>query len=264
MVGHNVESVQHTARVGTGDAVVLEVGDLWVQGDRDTFALKGVTFGVRRGEIVGIAGVAGNGQRELAEAIGGLRSAAKGAIRVDGRRLRGADARASFEAGVGYIPEDRLGTGVSPSLSLAMNLDLRSFHRNSFGPFLRLRRMREQALAAIRDYDIKASGPEMEADHLSGGNLQKLVIARELSGNLKLLVAASPTRGLDVAAVEAVHRHLLDAAAAGTGILLISEDLDEILALSDRIFVIYEGILTKVRDRDNLEEIGLRMTGGTP
>jgi simple sugar transport system ATP-binding protein len=152
---------------------------------------------------------------------------------------------------------------VSPSLSLAMNLDLRSFRRNSIGPFLRLRRMREHALEAIRDYDIKASGPAMEADHLSGGNLQKLVIARELSGKLRVLVAASPTRGLDVAAVEAVHQHLLDAAAAGTGILLISEDLDEILALNDRLFVMYEGRLSEVRDRDNVEEIGLRMAGGT-
>jgi simple sugar transport system ATP-binding protein len=124
--------------------------------------------------------------------------------------------------------------------------------------------MRERALTAIRDYDIRASGADMEADHLSGGNLQKLVIAREFSERMKVLVAASPTRGLDVAAVESVHAHLIDAAAAGAAVLLISEDLDEILALGDRILVMYEGSLVEVGDRDNVQEIGLLMAGGTP
>ena len=264
MVGHDVTAAHHHEQTGPEGESVLELDSVWVQGDRGSAAVKGVSLTVRAGEIVAVAGVAGNGQRELAEAVAGLRIASAGRIRAGKCEVGHGDPRASVHAGIGYIPEDRLGTGVSPSLSLAMNLELRSYRRNSFGPFLRRRRMRARALGAMEHYGIKASGPEMEADHLSGGNLQKLVIARELAEELKVLVAASPTRGLDVAAVEAVHQHLLDAAAAGTGILLISEDLDEILALNDRILVMYEGELSHVEDPDNVEEIGLRMAGGTP
>ena len=264
MVGHDIATAQHTRRTATAKPVVLELDDVWADGDRGAPAVKGVSLSVRAGEIVAVAGVAGNGQRELAETITGLRSPTKGSIQIAGKGLKAGDARAAFDAGIGYIPEDRLGTGVSPTLPIAMNLELRSFRRNSFGPLLRLRRMRRRAVDTIRAYDIKASGPEMETDQLSGGNLQKLVIARELSEQLKVLVAASPTRGLDVAAVESVHTHLLAAADAGTGVLLISEDLDEILALNDRIFVMYEGTLIEVGDRENVDEIGLRMAGGTP
>ena len=124
--------------------------------------------------------------------------------------------------------------------------------------------MRSNVEQAIHDYDIKASSPDMQAANLSGGNLQKLVIAREFSGEMKLLVAASPTRGLDVAAVETVHEHLLEAAGRGVGVLLISEDLDEILALNDRVVVMYEGQISKVEDRQSVEEIGLRMAGEDP
>ena len=264
MVGHEVETVRHTRQKHTEGGAVLELDDLWVEGDRGTEKVKGVSLEIRAGEIVAIAGVAGNGQRELAEAIGGLRKASKGTVLVGGRKLRSGDARAAVEAGVGFIPEDRLGTGVSPSLSLAMNLDLRSYRHRSLGPLLRLHPMRERALTAIDAYEIKSSGPEMPAGNLSGGNLQKLVIAREFSERPKVLVAASPTRGLDVAAVESVHAHLLDAAAAGTAVLLFSEDLDEILALNDRILVMYEGELSEVGDRESVQEIGLRMAGGTP
>jgi simple sugar transport system ATP-binding protein len=264
MVGHEIEAVHRARRAARDSPAVLEIDDLWADGDRGTAAVKGVSLAVRAGEIVAVAGVAGNGQRELAETITGLRPRTHGSIRVEGEPLRNGDARAAFEAGVGYVPEDRLGTGVSPTLSLAMNLELRSYRRRSFGPLLRLRRMREDAEEAIRAYDIKASGPDMEADHLSGGNLQKLILAREFSEQLKVLVAASPTRGLDVAAVESVHAHLVDAAANGTAVLVISEDLDEILALNDRVLVMYEGRLSEVDDRESIEEIGLRMAGETP
>jgi simple sugar transport system ATP-binding protein len=153
---------------------------------------------------------------------------------------------------------------VSPSLSLTWNLALRAYRRLARGPLLPLRRMRADAEEAITAYGIKASGPGMQAANLSGGNLQKLVIAREFSGDVKLLVAASPTRGLDVAAVETVHEHLLRAASGGAAVLLISEDLDEILALNDRVVVMYEGRLSEVENRQSVEEIGLRMAGGTP
>jgi general nucleoside transport system ATP-binding protein len=149
-------------------------------------------------------------------------------------------------------------------LSVAMNLELRSFRDNSFGPFLRLRRMIVNAEKAITTFGIKASGPHAQAAKLSGGNLQKVVIAREFAGAMKVLVAASPTRGLDVAAVAMVHSYLLDAAGKGAAVLLLSEDLTEILALNDRIVVMYEGQLSEVADRESLGEIGLRMAGREP
>jgi ABC-type uncharacterized transport system ATPase subunit len=263
MVGHGIEIVRRPAQEQAEASIALDVSDLWVAGDRGAPAVKDVSFLVRKGEIVAVAGVSGNGQRELAEAIVGLRPCARGAIRIAGRPLKAGDARTAYNAGVAYIPEDRLGTGVSPTLPIWMNLQLRSFRRGTLGPFLRLRRMIEKAVKAIRAFDIKASGPEMETDHLSGGNVQKVVIAREFSAPTNVLVAASPTRGLDVAAVETVHRYLLDAADAGAGVLLLSEDLDEILALNDRVLVMYEGRLSEVRDRESIEEIGLLMAGGS-
>jgi simple sugar transport system ATP-binding protein len=264
MVDHEVQTVRRRPDARADGPAALEVDDLYAEGDRGTTAVRGVSFAVRTGEVVAVAGVAGNGQRELAEAIVGLRPCTRGSLRIAGRPLAMGDTRRSFRAGVGYIPEDRLGTGVAPRLPISMNLELRSFRLHALGPFLRLHRMRDLALEAIRRFDIKAPGPEEETDHLSGGNLQKVVIAREFSSPMKVLVAASPTRGLDVAAVENVHRYLLEAAERGTGVLLFSEDLDEILALNDRILVMYEGRLTEVEDRGSVEEIGLRMAGGAP
>jgi len=239
----------------------LEIEALWANGDRGTAAVKGVSLVVRRGEIVAIAGVAGNGQRELAEAVAGLRARSRGTVRVEGRAIRAADARAAFAAGVGYVPEDRLGTGVAPNLPITMNLELKAFRQHAAGPFLRLRRMRASAVDAISAYDIKVPDPSEEAGHLSGGNLQKLVLAREFSSEPTALVAACPTRGLDVGAVATVHSHLLRAAADGTAILLISEDIDEILALADRIYVMYEGALSEVPAGAGIAEIGLLMAG---
>jgi general nucleoside transport system ATP-binding protein len=264
MIGHDVETAHRTPHDTSSAGTMLEVDGVWAEGDRGSPAVKDVSFTVRAGEIVAVAGVAGNGQRDLAETIAGVRPSTKGMIRVDGRALKHGDVRASFDAGIRYVPEDRLGTGVSPSLSLAMNLELRSYRESSFGPFLRLRRMRANAEKAIEEFDIRAPGPDVQAANLSGGNLQKVVIAREFAGEMKVLVAASPTRGLDVSAVATVHSYLLDAAAKGTAVLLFSEDLDEILALNDRILVMYEGELSEVVDRESIDEIGLRMAGGKP
>jgi general nucleoside transport system ATP-binding protein len=264
MVGREIETVGRHGSARPESRPVLELHDVWVDGDRGVPALAGVTLTVRSGELVAVAGVAGNGQRELAEAIAGLRRCTKGSIRVVGEPVKNGDARASFDAGVGYVPEDRLGTGVSPSLSIAMNVDLRAFRGGSAGPFLRLRRMRDRAVEAIRRFDIRGATPELRTDYLSGGNVQKVVIAREFDAKPSLLVAAAPTRGLDVAAVEQVHAYLLEAVEFGAGVLLISEDLDEILGLNDRILVMYEGRLSEVEDRDSVSEIGLRMAGGTP
>ena len=261
MVGREIEAVTREGHARPESPPVLEVEDLWADGDRGAPAVKGVSLTVRAGEIAAVAGVSGNGQRELAEAITGLRGCAKGRVRVKGRPIRNGDARSAFEAGVGYVPEDRLGTGVAPSLSIAMNLALKSFRGESRGPFLRLHSMRANAVDAIDKFEIKASGPDQQTDYLSGGNLQKVVIAREFSAPLNVLVAGSPTRGLDVSAVEQVHSYLLRAAENGTAVLLLSEDLDEILALNDRILVMYEGKLTEVPPGATVAEIGLLMAG---
>jgi simple sugar transport system ATP-binding protein len=256
-----VEIVERTA----GEPV-LELDGVWTQGDRGAAAVKGVSLVVRGGEIVAVAGVAGNGQRELAETIAGIRAPTEGSVSVDGKELRKGDPRSAIAAGVAYVPEDRLGTGVAPSLSIASNLVLKSYRGRSVsrGPLLLLRRIREVASELIHRYRIAAPGPATPARLLSGGNLQKVVLAREFSGRPRLVVAASPTRGLDVGAIETVHAYLRDAAAEGIAVLLLSEDLDEILALADRIAVMYEGAVAGETSRADasIEELGLLMAGG--
>ena len=262
MVGREIKPVTRERRAAQGGAAVLEVDSLWVDGDRGGApAVRGISLVVRAGEIAAVAGVSGNGQRELAEAVTGLRPYTAGSVGVQGRLVRTGDARSAFEAGIAYVPEDRLGTGVAPSLPIAMNLALKSFRADSLGPFLRLGPMRARAVEAIETFEIKASGPDQQTDYLSGGNLQKVVIAREFGASPSVLVAGSPTRGLDVSAVEQVHTFLLQAAESGAAVLLISEDLDEILALHDRIFVMYEGSLSELPPDATMGEIGLRRAG---
>jgi ABC-type uncharacterized transport system ATPase subunit len=254
------------ARSRTAGDAVLHLAGVSAADDRGGTGLREVSLEVRAGEIVAVAGVAGNGQRELAETIAGIRVPTGGTIVVAGERLRGGDPREAMRAGIAYVPEDRLGTGVAPSLSIASNLVLRSYRAShaSLGPLLRRRRIRAWAHEMIERYRIATPGPNVPARQLSGGNLQKVVLAREFSGRPKLLVAAAPTRGLDVGAIETVHSYLNDAAADGVGVLLISEDLDEILSLADRIAVMYEGEIvgeTTCAEAD-VAEIGLLMAGG--
>src|SRR5436189_5394278 len=265
MVGRGLGEGVRAAPRSPGEPV-LAVEDVWAEGDRGGAAVKGVSLSVRRGEIVAVAGVAGNGQRELAEAIAGMGPPAKGAVRVAGKRPRPGDPRAAISAGVAYVPEDRLGTGLSPGLSVASNFALKSYRQPSAsrGPLLRLRKIRELAESLMERYDVRASGADVPARQLSGGNLQKVVLAREFSGDPVVVVAASPTRGLDVAGIEVVHAYLRDAAERGVGVLLISEDLDEIRSLADRIAVMYEGAIVGERDAETatVEELGLLMAGG--
>jgi general nucleoside transport system ATP-binding protein len=267
MVGRHVELARRLERaVPVGPDVVLEVDGLAVHGDQGEVAVKDVSLAVRTGEVVGVAGVAGNGQRELAEAITGIRPPVRGTVRVGDRTLRTADPRSAIAAGVGHVPEDRLGTAVAPSLSIAENSVLKSYRGPgvSSGPLLRWRAIRGHALELIRRHAIHTTGVHQRARDLSGGNLQKLVLGREFSAEPRVLIAASPTRGLDVGAIETVHSYLRQAASDGVGLLLISEDLDEILALADRIIVMYEGELTGEFDPGfaTVEEIGLAMAGG--
>jgi simple sugar transport system ATP-binding protein len=266
MVGREVEIGRVEGDGREAGEPVLELEGLAAHGDRGTPALREVSLSVRAGEILAIAGVAGNGQRELAETITGMRPATEGRVRVRGRRLRSGDPRQAIRAGIAYVPEDRLGTGVAPGLTIASNVVLKSYREPevSRGPLLLLGRIRELADRVMRRYDVRAPGPHVPAWQLSGGNLQKVVLAREFSGAPAVLVAAAPTRGLDVAGIETVHAYLREAAAAGVGVLLISEDLDEILALADRIAVMYEGAIVGERDAKTatVEELGLLMAGG--
>jgi simple sugar transport system ATP-binding protein len=267
MVGRDVELAARKERPSPPrEDTALEIEGLSVHGDRGEEAVRGLTLSVRSGEIVGVAGVAGNGQRELAEAITGMRTPSAGTVRAAGRKLKTSDPRSAIAAGVAHVPEDRLGTGVAPSLSIAENSVLKSYRGPvvSSGPFVRWRAVSRHAVDLIRRYAVATPGPHLRARDLSGGNLQKLVLGREFSGQPKVLIAASPTRGLDVGAIETVHSYLREAASDGVAVLLVSEDLDEILALADRVLVIYEGRITGEFDPGTatVEEIGLAMAGG--
>jgi simple sugar transport system ATP-binding protein len=267
MVGRQVELAARVERAAPhGPNVALDVEGLRVRGDRGGDAVKDVSLVVRHGEIVGVAGVAGNGQRELAEAITGIRPPAGGSVSVDGRKLRASDPRSAIAAGVAHVPEDRLGTAVAPSRSISENAVLKSYRGKSvsWGPIVLWPSVHRHARELITRYSVATPGPHLRARDLSGGNLQKLVLGREFEGKPRVLIAASPTRGLDVGAIETVHAYLRQAAEEAVAVLLISEDLDEILALSDRVLVMYEGELTGEFDPASatVEEIGLAMAGG--
>jgi general nucleoside transport system ATP-binding protein len=266
MVGREIDEARRIEREHEAGEVSLQLDGVTVSADRGGWALKDVSLEVRAGEIVGIAGVAGNGQRELAEAVYGIRAPAEGIVRVCGRQLQPGDPRAAIAAGVAHVPEDRLGTGLAPGLSVAANVVLKRYRAPpvSWGPLLLVRRMRELARALLRRYDVKAPGPDAPVRNLSGGNLQKLVLGREFEGEPRVLVAAQPTRGLDVGAIETVHGYLREAASKGVGVLLISEDLDELRALADRIVVMYEGQVAGELEAETatVEEIGYLMAGG--
>jgi ABC-type uncharacterized transport system ATPase subunit len=266
MVGREVVFAQskEAHRIERGE-VVLELRGVSADGDLGIRAVNDVSLAVRAGEIVGIAGVSGNGQRELAEAISGARTRSAGDVVVAGRSLRNGDPEDAIAQAVAHVPEDRLGTGVSPSLSVADNLVLKSHRRAPIATrgILRRERIAANARELMSRFAVSAPGPDTPTRLLSGGNVQKVVLARELSSRPRVIVAANPTRGLDVGATESVRELLIKAAGEGVGILLISEDLDEILALADRIAVIYEGRIAGVvpRDEADTQRIGLMMAG---
>ncbi len=245
--------------------VVLETEGLSALGDKGLEALRNVSLTLRQGEILGIAGVAGNGQLELAETIVGLRSVTKGHVRVAGEDTTNRSPREVIEKGVSYIPEDRTGVGLVMGLSVAENLILRCYRDPPIcdGLFLDADAIADRAKKLMEAYDVMAPGMYTRTRLLSGGNLQKLILAREISSKPALMVAVYPTRGLDVGATEAVRRLLLEQREAGGAILLISEDLDELLSMSDRIAVLYEGQIMGIVDAQeaSIEELGLMMAG---
>jgi general nucleoside transport system ATP-binding protein len=265
MVGREVvfEVPKEPAQPG---ATVLSVRDLAVADDRDVPMVDGVDLEVRAGEILGIAGVEGNGQRELVEAITGMRPPIHGSIEIDGRDVTGWTPRRIAELGVGHVPEDRNKHGLVAQFSVADNLVLNRYGRRPFSRRLVFQRaaIADNAGREIGAFDIRTPGPDTPAGSLSGGNQQKVVVARELSGEVKLLVVAQPTRGLDVGSIEFIHSQLVARRDEGAAVLLVSAELDEILALSDRIAVLYRGRVADVVDREGAtrEGCGLLMAGG--
>jgi ABC-type uncharacterized transport system ATPase subunit len=244
---------------------LLTLEDLSVLDDRGLEAVRGVSLDVREREIVGIAGVDGNGQSELIDALSGLRRPASGRVLIGGSDITGASAGKAIDLGLGHIPEDRQRRGLVLDFTLAENLALHDYDKqpNSRLGWLWPRRLIARARRLLKEFDVRGGTPQTRASALSGGNQQKVVIAREVARDPRVLIAAQPTRGLDVGAIEYVHRRLIDARDQGRAVLLVSLELDEILSLSDRILVMYEGRVVGEYGPDvTEEELGLAMTGG--
>lgn len=262
MVGRYVSFAPRKTPPSPG-TTALAVENLVVVGDRGTVAVDGVSLGVRRGEIVGVAGVSGNGQRELAEAIAGLRAVASGRVLLAGADLTGEGPGAARRAGLGYVPEERMAEGAIGEFTVTENLLLLDHGRFTRRGFLQLGPMRRHAERLVAELDIKTPDVETHGRALSGGNIQKMIVAREIDAHPQVLLAAQPTRGVDVGAAENIHARLVSARDTGTAVLVISEDLDEILGLCDRIVVLYEGRIMgeRVASPRFRDEIGLLMAG---
>ncbi|MBO9196903.1 ABC transporter ATP-binding protein [Rhizobium sp. 16-449-1b] len=241
---------------------ILEVKNLVAFGDRGERAVDDLSLTVRAGEIVGVAGVQGNGQDELVECIAGLRSPAAGMIAID-EVAASADPRKAREAGLAYIPVDRGGLGLSLESPLWENLTIGHLPAVSNGPFLSQRRAQERAHKLIQTYDVRGGGMFATAGSLSGGNQQKIQIARELSREARLIIAEQPSQGVDIGAIESIHKVLVSMRNAGKAVLVVSADLDEVIALSDRIVVMYRGriVADLSSDQTSYEEIGRYMGG---
>jgi simple sugar transport system ATP-binding protein len=268
MVGRQVLFRVERTQAEPGE-VVLTVKDLNAIDNKELPALRGISFNVREGEILGIAGVEGNGQTELVEVLTGLRKAQSGAVELNGQVITNYSPRLIRERGTGHIPEDRQRRGLVLDFTVAQNMVLGIHYRQPFVRHLGLDvinfgPIRAKAQRLLKEFDIRPPDQENLAGNLSGGNQQKVIVAREFDQNPKLLVAAQPTRGIDVGSIEFIHQRLLQARNQGKAVLLISADLEEILSISDRIAVMYEGQIVGILDPEEATEarLGLMMTGG--
>ena len=244
---------------------LLDVRDLYVRDDRELEKVSGLSLSVRAGEIVALAGVDGNGQQELVDAICGMRAPESGEVAIDGQEIAGKGVQAATDAGVAHIAEDRQVRGLVLPFTLAENLALREYRSPELSGrgWLRLKHMKERAEKLLTEFDVRGGGPETYAAALSGGNQQKVAVAREIASNPKVLVAHQPTRGLDVGAIEFVHRRLIAERDKSRAVLLVSLEYEEVKALADRILVIYEGkIVGEFPPDASEEELGIAMTGG--
>jgi general nucleoside transport system ATP-binding protein len=262
MVGRSVQ-LRVSKEPAKPGGVVLDVQDLTVAGERGERSVRGVSFQVRAGEILGVAGVQGNGQTELCEALIGLRPST-GSVHLDGTDLSHAPTRARLHAGIGYVPEDRSEDGLVADFSVADNLILDLYDQPPYasGIALNLDAIRESAVRRVEEYDVRTTSVETPAGTLSGGNQQKVVVAREMGRDVKLLLVSQPTRGLDVGSIEFVHKRLVAQRDAGAAVLIVSSELDEIYALADRIAVMYEGrIVAFCPPTISEQDLGLLMAG---
>jgi simple sugar transport system ATP-binding protein len=263
MVGRDV-SLEVTKTPAEPGGEILAVRGLVVDDDRGVRAVDGIDLTVRAGEVLGIAGVQGNGQTELAEALVGLRAARAGSIRLAGEDLTGMTTKQILGGGVGYIPEDRSLDGVVKEFTVAENLVLDMYDRAPYGNSFKLNpsAIAGSARERVERYDIRTSSASATVGTLSGGNQQKVVVAREMSRPLKLLVASQPTRGVDVGSIEFIHNQIIRERDAGTAVIVISSELDEVVGLADRIAVMYRGRILAIVDPDGpREELGLLMAG---
>jgi ABC-type uncharacterized transport system ATPase subunit len=265
MVGREVRLTVEKSPYDPGEGV-FEIRDLVVLDDRGLIAVNGVSLDVRAGEVLALAGVQGNGQTELVEAIVGMRPVLSGTITLHGRNITHMTPRKALDAGIGHIPEDRQRDGLVLSMSVADNLVLNTPRRPPFASrgTRNLAAVKDNAVRLVREFDIRATSIEEPTSSLSGGNQQKVIVARELSRTLEFLVASQPTRGLDVGSIEYVHRQIVDHRNHGNGALIVSSELDEVLALGDRIAVMFEGKISGIVDPTaSRESIGLLMAGHT-
>lgn len=266
MVGRkvNLSVNKKPAKLGK---VALQVENLHALDHRKLPALKGVSFEVREGEILGLAGVDGNGQTELIEAITGLIKPTDGKVTINGKDITGKSPRAVIEAGISHIPEDRHKRGLVLKYSLAENAILGNHYKQPFakGIMMNYAKVKDYAREIIKEFDVRTPSEDVLAAKLSGGNQQKMVVAREISKDPELIIAAQPTRGLDVGAIEYIHNRLIEERDKGRAILLVSLELDEVMALSDRIAVVYDGEIVGIIDGKDATEkkLGILMAGGT-
>ncbi len=267
MVGRAIEFRVDKKDIDAGETI-LEIQNLHVKDNRNIERVRGLSLQVMQGEILGIAGIDGNGQTELLEAINGLRTVESGSITINGENITHANPKTVNNSGVSIIPEDRQKRGLVGSFNLAENMILQSFDCPPFSNnkgILNEKAIRDYGEKLIKDFDIRPPDIDVFAGDLSGGNQQKVILAREISSCHDLLIAAQPTRGLDVGAIEYVHKALVEERNKGRGVLLVSFELDEIMSLSDRIAVIYEGRIVQIFKGGEAteQEIGLLMAGGT-
>lgn len=264
MVGRDVNMAPEQPDVQVGEPMLV-IKDLYAAGDRGTDAVKGLSLDVRGGEVLGIAGISGNGQRELAECIAGLRSVASGTITINGRETTHCKPLQIRQAGLSYVPEERMRDGAIGEFKVKENLVLLNHDSNemSHKGFLNFKKIDQHCERLVKEYNVKTPDIETLTKSLSGGNIQKLILARELSSEPKVLIASQPTRGVDIGAAEYIHQRISQQRKLGTASLVISEDLDEVMALSDRIAVMFQGRIMGILNRESAtrENIGLMMTG---
>lgn len=264
MVGREVKLAPHKVPVEQGEPLLI-IKDLHVPGDRGKDAVQGVNLAVKAGEVLGIAGIAGNGQRELAESLAGLRKTSAGSITINQIETTFCNPKDVRKAGLAYVPEERMRDGAIGDFKVKENLILLNHGEAPFcqNGFLKFHQIQQHCKKLVAEYTVKTPDIETATKGLSGGNIQKLILARELSGNPNVLIACQPTRGVDIGAAEYIHERISKQRQAGTASLVISEDLDEIFALSDRIAVMFDGRIMGIVDRKDAtrEKIGLMMTG---